>query len=389
MILWLAFQPAFLSSSAKFESLAPDYSNQVRSLVAGQGFGSFRYPPLFPLMLAGVELTSSRMGIDDGILGATLFLVFAISGSLLVMRIGQELWGPWAGLLCAAVWLGYPVFWRMWLQPLSEAPFTVLLLAAVLVALGLTRNQDRSSVKAILVGVLLGLAMLVRPSAIGLPLVFGLFVVVRAAGRSRYRRAASATLIVLAAVVTVLPWEFHVWRSSGEVVPLSTGGVPTVLDGLTYAVDPSENRPVWVPDAVRQLQIEMYEKSYRELDSVAAISGFLWEKLRSTPAAVVQLFAIKAARSWYGTDSGQNDKWLLAFQLPLVTLLSIGAVRAWRSGGKVGDAGALILMIALYSWVMTTLVLSIVRYMVPALAVMVVAVPALSNGYPKNCCASV
>jgi len=375
--LWLVFQPSFFQTETNFAALAPDYEPQVRSLLAGNGFGSFRYPPVFPLILAGLEVASQPTGVDDGHLGALLLLVSAVSGSVLIFLLGNRIWGPRWGLFCVAVWLAYPVFWRLWLQPLSEAPFVVLLLGAFLLLLRSSVPENAGHRRLLLTGLMLGLAMLTRPSGIGLPLVFGLYLLFRKGGESLRRRLSSALLLLAGALLAILPWEAHVWRSTDEIIPLSTGGVPTVLDGLTYAVDPSEKRPVWVPESVRNLQWEIHEMSYRELDSIGSIARFLLEKMKETPSAVFQLGAIKAARAWYGTDSGVLDGWLLLFQIPIVTLLWVGVFKSWRYGGAPRDAGVLITMIVLYFWAITTAALSIVRYMVPALALMVITLPAV------------
>jgi len=377
--LWLVFRPAFFVAASDFVTLAPDYAPQVRSLVEGEGFGSWRYPPVFPLILAGLDLLSSSTGLHSGWLGAGLLMALAISGSVLIYQLGQRLWGPRRGLLCVVVWLAYPVCWPLWLQPLSTAPFVVVLLAAVLLMLHSAETGSGGASGLWLTGAMLGLAMLIRSSGLGLPIVFALFVLIRLRYLSWSRRCLSAGLLIGGALLVVLPWEVQAWRATGQVLPLSTGGVPTVLDGLTYAVDPSENRPVWAPDDVRRLQWEIHEKSYRELDSESSIAGFLLEKLRTTPGAVIQLFAIKGARASYGTDSGVLDEWLLVFQIPVVTLLLFGTALTWRHSGPPHEAAILTVMIVLYFWLMTTVVLSIVRYMVPALALMVVTLPALGR----------
>jgi len=376
--LWLVFQPSFFQTETNFAALAPDYEPQVRSLLAGNGFGSFRYPPVFPLILAGLEVASQPTGVDDGHLGALLLLVSAVSGSVLIFLLGERLWGPRWGLFCVAVWLAYPVFWRLWLQPLSEAPFVVLLLGAFLLLLRSSVPENAGHRRLLLTGLMLGLAMLTRPSGIGLPLVFGLYLLFRKGGESLRRRLSSALLLLAGALLAILPWEAHVWRSTDEIIPLSTGGVPTVLDGLTYAVDPSEKRPVWVPESVRNLQWEIHEMSYRELDSIGSIARFLLEKMKETPSAVFQLGAIKAARAWYGTDSGVLDGWHLLFQIPVVTGLFVGIVKTWRRKST-REVGVLIALTVLYFWLITTAALSIVRYMVPALALMVITLPALGQ----------
>ena len=375
--LWLVFQPSFFQTETNFAALAPDYEPQVRSLLAGNGFGSFRYPPVFPLMLAGLEVASQATGVDDGHLGALLLLVSAVSGSVLIFLLGNRIWGPRWGLFCVAVWLAYPVFWRLWLQPLSEAPFVVLLLGAILLLLRSSVPGNAGHRRLLLTGLGLGLAMLTRPSGIGLPLVFGIYLLVGERGWSFRRRLSSAALLLVGSLVAILPWEIHAYRSTGEIIPVSTEGVEAVLDGLTYAVDPSEDRPVWVPENVRHLQWEIHQRSYRELSSISSIAAYLIANLLERPAAVIQLYAIKVARAWYGTDSGVLDRWLLLFQIPIVTLLWVGVFKSWRYGGAPRDAGVLITMIVLYFWAITTAALSIVRYMVPALAAMVLLMPGI------------
>ncbi|MGB5173912.1 MAG: glycosyltransferase family 39 protein [Thermoanaerobaculia bacterium] len=377
--LWVIFQPSFFKTATNFTALAPDYEPQVRSLLAGENFGSFRYPPVFPLMLAGLEWMSEATGLDDGRLGALLLLACAISGSVLIFLLGNRIWGPRWGLFCVAVWLAYPVFWRLWLQPLSEAPFVVLLLGALLLLLRSAVPGNVGHRRLLLTGLVLGLAMLTRPSGIGLPVVFSLYLLIRKGGESLRPRLASASLLLAGALLAILPWEIHAYRSTGEIIPVSTEGVEAVLDGLTYAVDPSEDRPVWVPEDVRHLQWEIHEQSYRELSSISSIAAYLIANLLQRPAAVIQLYSIKVARAWYGTDSGVLDRWLLLFQIPIVTLLWVGVFKLWRCGGAPRDAGVLITMIVLYFWAITTAALSIVRYMVPALALMLVTSPALAK----------
>lgn len=152
-----------------------------------------------------------------------------------------------------------------------------------------------------------------------------------------------------------------------------------MLDGLTYAVDPSESRPVDVPEGVRALQEEIYDKSYKELDSPATVGRFMIQRVVETPIPVVQLVCIKAARAWYGTDSGVIDRWLFLFQIPVVSVLILAVFQALRRPGVTHAAALLILITVVYFWVMAILVLSIVRYMVPALAMLMALLPAVTQ----------
>ena len=77
--VWVVFRPPFFDPEISFVSQAPDYVPQVESLLAGEGFGSFRYPPVFPLILAGVSWASTVAGLDDAWLGGVLLLSVCLS----------------------------------------------------------------------------------------------------------------------------------------------------------------------------------------------------------------------------------------------------------------------------------------------------------------------
>jgi 4-amino-4-deoxy-L-arabinose transferase-like glycosyltransferase len=375
-VLWLVVTPRFFESGTEFSSFAPDYHPQVVDLREGRGFRSFRYPPVFPLMLTGVRSIASMLGVPSGAVGAVFLLFHGVLGSILIFLLSEGLFGHRLALVAVAGWALYPVFLRMWVQPLSAVPFTVLLLAAVLLFVRSVAKDDVSWWRFAAVGVVLGLAMLTRPIGIGLGILFAFLVFVFARGLSWRLKLAAASVLLTATTLTIMPWEIFAYERSDRVIPLSTGGIASILDGLSFAVDPSEARPVWVPAAVRRLQERIYEESYTELNSSGTIAGYLARELTRDPLAVTGLFAIKAARSWYGTDAGRLDRWVMLLQLIAVPVLGFGVWTAFQVHGPPRDFAVLTAFVVLYFWIMTTISLSIVRYMVPAIAMMMVVVPA-------------
>src|SRR5262249_26132349 len=106
------------------------------------------------------------------------------------------------------------------------------------------------------------------------------------------------------------------------------------------------------------------------------MASVVWREFRLHPAAVMKIFALKLARSWYGTDSRRKEGLILLIQIGYLALISWGGWRAWKLGGIHRTFAAGAILIALYFWSMTFLVLSILRYMVPAMGVLFVLMAA-------------
>ena len=98
----------------------------------------------------------------------------------------------------------------------------------------LTRIEKPRLALAILLGVLAGTAMLVPPIAIFVPLVLGGLVPLLAISWSRWERALVAVVIVATSVLVVEPWLRHAEPVDGRFMLLSTGGVPSIRDGLAF-----------------------------------------------------------------------------------------------------------------------------------------------------------
>lgn len=373
---WLVRQPDFLfAANVDYTRLNRDYTLMVQDLLAGEGLRTFRYPPVFPLVLAASLRLGDMFGASPAVGVLLLLLSTNVLNTLLVFLCARRLWSLPAGLAAPALWLLHPAVWRQFEQPLSGTLFTTFLLAAVLLLIQALADKRHFAGRAALIGVLLGLAMLTRPIGIALGVITAGFIALFPENASFSSRLAGSGALLLASVLVVIPWELHAYHQLGDVIPLSTGGTPSILDGLSYAVDPSENRALHVPPDVRQLQEDIFERQYEELSTTGDIVRFFLAELRTRPGTVFKLFAIKAARSWYGTDSGTLDQYLLVLQLPFLMIGAVGVTVALRHEGTIKRIGLLTLILILYFWGMTTLVLSILRYMLPALALLFILAP--------------
>lgn len=360
------------------------YEPVARRLLAGHGLttteGSLgvRYPPGYPLVLAALFGLAAILHLPEAwVAGAFVLLCMGFTAGL-VYALARLFWPPVPALVAALAWLTYPL--ALWLtkQPSSEVPFLPLVYGALYLFWRWARAPQAGQPGGYaLVGGLLGLAMLIRPIAIGLPLV--LVVILWAVARAQPwpQRMLLAGALLLGAGATVAPWEVALARDQGHFVPLSTAGSLALRDGLTFAVRLKGFRQgTAVPDDVRLVMSALNDR-YDALDSYGAVAVALGEQWRLRPGAVVKLVLLKAARSWYGTDSQRYEAPIAVLQLLYLVAVLVGTVLAWHRGGPARLLVGSVWLIVGYFWLLNILSNTLVRYTVPVMGLLFLLLPAL------------
>jgi 4-amino-4-deoxy-L-arabinose transferase-like glycosyltransferase len=358
---------------------SPDYSMfyepVAHNIIEGRWFRTedmrpaLRYPPGYPLVLAVTFRAGAMFRISHGHALQCLAVLASVSSSLLVYagaRLVSDRPAAWAAAL---LWMTYPVYLWLTKQPNVELPFLPLFLGGFVLFLA-TQGADRPLRSPYLaIGLLIGLAALVRPIAIALagPLIIMLWVT--RTGWPRRQRLVLSLCLLLGNLAAVMPWEVWAWRQTGAVIPLSTGGLPGVLDGLTIT---EEAEPFPRPSPGLRSLMEDVDRRRPELTSLGRVASYLAHELRDRPAAVFSLLSLKAGRVWYATDTQKGEKLIAAVQLPYLVLIASGLVVSWRRGGRSRQAVGLTLLLVLYFWAMSFVVLSILRYMVPVFSCLMI-----------------
>lgn len=358
--------------AAMKSTLFGDYAPQVENLKAGRGFVAadgkvlHRYPPLYPLILWGLDGLSGRTGLPlYGVLAGFAVLCNAATAGI-VWAIGRALGlGEWQAAVGAAIFGVHPFVLYGVLLPLSETPFMTLFSGGVLCLMfGMRRVKWRWFLWG---GGLLGLACLVRPIAVLAPAVAGAVLIWNLSG-AWLQRLAAAVVVVAGFVLAVLPWVGWVKTSSGEWVMVSSGGPPTLRDGLSF------NHKSWrekldLPPGVAQMSGAAWAE-YENLNSVGAYLGFVARRAAQDPWGVMQTYMYKAGRAWYGTDAQRRgaERFNLAVSLLFLGAVAVGmwqcCTEGWPKEAWLLVAGAILL------WGMATAALSIARYTTPAVALL-------------------
>ncbi|HZW30476.1 MAG TPA: glycosyltransferase family 39 protein [Isosphaeraceae bacterium] len=143
----------------------------------------------------------------------------------LVYLIGCQTFGRPVGLLAAAGFAVWPFSLFYSAELLSEPLGTFWLLAYVAAALEFAARPG--AVRAVVAGLLLGLALLTRGNVVLLMPLTLVWAVVQF--RRRPRALAWALAIPMVALATVAPWTIRNYRVFGAFVPLSTGAGDVLL----------------------------------------------------------------------------------------------------------------------------------------------------------------
>jgi 4-amino-4-deoxy-L-arabinose transferase-like glycosyltransferase len=189
---------------------APHYVLLGRNVFLHGAYSRSSEPPLvtdifrtpgYPLLSGGLDLLGGA-----GLIYAVQVLLH-LGLCALTYALANRAFGPKAGLISALLVAIHPTLLVLNVQAMSEITFLFLLTAGVLVlTLGLptSRTPCRFDLTA---GLLLGLATLVRPAGLYLPVLLAAVLAVVAARSEGFRRAVRRSLTFVAGVaVCVAPW---------------------------------------------------------------------------------------------------------------------------------------------------------------------------------------
>lgn len=168
--------------------------------------------------------------------------------------------------------------------------------------------------------------------------------------------------------MVLLPWVGWIRARTGEWVMVSSGGPPTLRDGLSFNHKAFREK-LDLPDGVQRISDAAWAE-YEQLDSVGAYARFVMRRAGEDPWGVVQTFLYKTGRAWYGTDAQRSgaERFNLVVSLCFLLAVAIGVWRLARAGWP--DGATALLAVAALFWGMATVALSIARYTTPAVALL-------------------
>jgi len=396
--LWLIIPDRyFLSQNADYEGY---FEPAAKNLLHGYGFtwhgpsssegipnvgfhlppGSLfiRFPPAYLLMVTAAMATAEKFHLP-AIYAVDALNVLAIGiSAVCLFSIAAMVFGERRALLAPLLCVTYPGI----LLATKGGNAEIQLCAAVLGAVALLWRAVRYARRRMLgffgAGLIFGCAMLVRTQGIVLLPACLIWLLVFPRQEQLRVRLGWVAVTLIASALAIAPWELWVYARSGALVPLATEGPASVYDGLTFAAKaaaPNAPPAAEFPDEVKRLSAD-FLVGCRNSPSVFRTFAYVGTQFRLRPKAVAEFFLIKAFRSWYATSSGQFDHESLILNLAYGLLFVWVLTVAVRRAGPPRLLATLVLSVVFSTWAVTIMVLSIVRYMIPAIAVMFVLTPA-------------
>ena len=377
------------------QNQSTDYSGSyepvARAILAGRGITddsgapATRYPPGFSLLLAGTWAVGGALGLADDTALLLFRLLCAGLSVVLLYGLARLVWPVVGAALVGVAWATYPFFLWITKQPNSEVPFIPVFFGALLLFWLAVLRRPRVWWLYLLAGGLAGAAMLIRPAALGLGVVMAALVLLLARPVRWPGRLGLAALLLLGNALAVAPWLGGVYAATGEIIPLSSGGTVTFKDGLTFLVAEKEyRRDVPVAADVAALLGE-FERRRPEMASTGDVVAVVLDEARQAPGAFLRFTLIKAARSWYGIDSRTFEGPTLALQAVYLLLVLGGNAAVFLFRRPLGIAHLADLrrmlagnwLIVGYFWAMTMAVVPLLRYMLPLMGPLFIALPAV------------
>jgi 4-amino-4-deoxy-L-arabinose transferase-like glycosyltransferase len=379
IVLFLVALPNRINESADYITYYKPVALNILSgngLITNKGNIALRYPPGYPMILALLFKFAQITGISQEIT-LNIFTILCMSmATVIIFLIANIIWSYKLGVLSAVCFITYPCILWITKQYNVELPFMVAFYGSVWLFIIVLHGNDCVLLTSFIVGVLVGTAMLIKPIAIGLPVVMS--GIIWAFGHmTRCRRLFVIGLIFAGVLLIVAPWEIWIYVQTGKILPLSSGGVPSIVDGLTFAVNPMGYRhEIWVPEDVKEIML--YFQALRgKLTTIDSIILSIIDQTNEHPFAMLKFLFFKAIYSWYGTDSGRYENTIMLLQVPYIAVLLWSAKKTLFLNNFKKVTAILMWSVLFYMWLMTIIVLPILRYMTPAIGLLFVLLPAV------------
>ena len=350
------------------------YKPGAENILSGMGFvdndGNLivQYSPGYPLYLTLPLFVTNVTSFHD-ITIIRIFNVFTTAASTIMFFLFVGLlFNTRIAFFSTFIWMTYP--FHLWLikAPNSEIPFLLFLFGGLWMYFRAMIKDN--NVYLLLSGVLLGCAALIRPIGI----LLGFICCIALPLLKRYpikRQIFRGSIVLIGFIIAVLPWEMLVYFKTGEIIPLRKVKPEEMIPAYAFAIQPGaggDQAPV--PDDVMALMLRLSDK--KDFESKRAVLGFLLEKFVDNPTPVIKLGLIKLARAWYATSSMWYENYILVIQIFYFMTIIPGLIIAFKQHREKFPTLLFMLSIVVYFWGMTFIAKSILRYMVPVMALLLI-----------------
>lgn len=339
-----------------------EYLELGRNLLAGEGL-RFLDPRFNDVVLAfrtpGYPAFVALCGGNVRAIRAVQAVIDA-SSILATFLLARRWLTPGASLLAAGLVAINPYLIYFTGLILSESLFAAMLIWGI--ALIARHNSTRTGWW--IGAMLLALSVLVRPSAILLPVCLGIGATIATRGATptptRWVPPVGATMLILTGLI-LLPWAYRNWRVTGSWIWTTTNSGITLFDGFHADASGASDQ--------RFVQTMPQLRSMNEIERDRYLGDAARRFIIENPRRSVLLAAVKVARTWspipLSDEYGGNWKYVgaaMGYMLPFGLMVFLGLC----FGSLPTSVKVFLLIPAIYFTVAHAVSVGSLRYRIPA-----------------------
>ena len=349
------------------------YEPVANNILQGKGITldgkvPLNFGPGYPIILAGIFVISQFTGIDKLDLIILFNIILTAISAVLLFLIAENIFNKKIALTSSFLWMSYP--FNLWFvkNPHTEVPFLLLMFLGIFFCILALKKKDLKF--AFLSGFFLGLSAFIRLIGLFFPLFLALVIFFLL--KDNLKRKFLVSIMLLAgSLIVIIPWAVYSILEIGIFGPLSATRTESIMYGYTVLIAPmeDENDRAILPDDVALLIERMKSE---DLSSYPKLFNFFYQELLNNPFTLFKLIGLKLARCWYATSQQWWEKQILLVQFLYLASGLFGLFYAIKNAkDKIRDI-IFLLAIVFYFWLMAFANVSIMRYLVPAMALVII-----------------
>ena len=333
------------------------------------------YVPGYPIIICFSFLLSDIFGIDINLSNHLFQLLFFIISALLIFKIGNLFFRKKFALLPSLIWISYPPNLYMMKQSTTPSvPFIALLFYIVYLFLKLIKENNFSKFNFFYLGILIGILMYIKPTAIGLGFIFTIVIFVTLKSKNYLQRTYLSLVLLLGIELIILPWQAFIYKQTDKFVFLMPNSIMMIKDGLVFNQKTDSRIGIKLSDDVEQISV-IVKKNWYQLKDFPDLVNVLTPYFKDSPISFIKLFFIKVIRSFYGLDSHRYENMSLIMQAVYFALIIRGIIFSFNKSIIMKKYFILISFIFIYFLANAVAVVPILRYINPPLGLFFIFIP--------------
>ncbi len=369
-----------------------------KGLVDKNGVIATARPPGNTLIVAGLLYVHRWLEISQQKVFWMFNSLMVAFSAILILMISQLIWEKHDAVLVPFVWIAYPFLLWFINQPYPEMPYFVASFFTVYIFLSSYRQTNRKYwTYGLVVGFMSAIGMMIKPVGMVVPVILIVLAMILHRERSWQVRTKFIIGVASGVLVLVIPWSAFVYTNSGKVLFLTDSILVrnSLINGVTFVTRGEEYREKITLDPrveqfMKTIELELKSTEDRILQQkigtgsrargqieVGHVLEVIIKVSLERPIDALYMLSTKILRSWYGTDSHKLEDYAIGIQLVYMSMISLSLIRIIKKSLVHKEILFIVLALIFYYWAMSVLFEPLVRYLIPALGMLLILLPGL------------